>query len=407
MKKNYDIRKIRIVLAFLGLLLVMLFQNCNKGFQMQQEDSGLPLKLGDNSLPPTQLKIKSIDSSLDRTCLITSTGLLNCWGGQSDNPGFEIYFPNTSVAIQPNSLKDIRSVSLAQNHGCLLMETGSIKCWGQGTLGQLGNGASVDSNEPVDVEGIQGAKALVSGYHHSCAITSDDKIKCWGSGIYGELGNGISNTSNTPVVVEGVAGVKAISTSDFNTCVVTAQGTVKCWGANTKIQGNTQDTYNELILPTEVTGLTGIVDISLGYDFACALTQNGAVLCWGGNNAGQLGNNSQADSLVPVEVQNLNNAKQVYTGIGKACARTSENKLKCWGDPSVLDQQLPEGSLTASEMPLDLSQVDHISIRGSFFSCLTSGSQVKCLGKNNNGQLGNGSMNDSLGELVDVIGIKN
>jgi len=38
-----------------------------------------------------------------------------------------------------------------------------------------------------------------------------------------------------------------------------------------------------------VTGLTGIVEITAGYDTTCALRSDGTVLCWGDNATGSIG----------------------------------------------------------------------------------------------------------------------
>jgi alpha-tubulin suppressor-like RCC1 family protein len=55
--------------------------------------------------------------------------------------------------------------------------------------------------------------------------------------------------------------------------------------------------------PGESSGLeSGVVSVSAGDDSACAITGSGAIVCWGENAHGQLGNNSYTRSSVPVPV---------------------------------------------------------------------------------------------------------
>jgi alpha-tubulin suppressor-like RCC1 family protein len=48
--------------------------------------------------------------------------------------------------------------------------------------------------------------------------------------------------------------------------------------------------------------VTGFVKIAAGDDHTCALTNAGAAWCWGQNNFGQVGDNSQINRLTPQPV---------------------------------------------------------------------------------------------------------
>jgi alpha-tubulin suppressor-like RCC1 family protein len=48
--------------------------------------------------------------------------------------------------------------------------------------------------------------------------------------------------------------------------------------------------------------LQGIVELSTGFQHACAVKSDGTLWCWGNNNAGQLGNGSPTSTTLPVQV---------------------------------------------------------------------------------------------------------
>ena len=82
-------------------------------------------------------------------------------------------------------------------------------------------------------------------------------------------------------------------------CLVNSAGKVKCWGNNYEGQlglGLTSDRQT----PTQLSGISGAVQVSAGQNSTCAVLDTGEIMCWGANNSGQLGNGSTARSTSPV-----------------------------------------------------------------------------------------------------------
>ncbi len=49
--------------------------------------------------------------------------------------------------------------------------------------------------------------------------------------------------------------------------------------------------------------LDGAIDVAVGYEYGCAITSDGRILCWGHNNSNQLGIGGFIQLSVPTEVQ--------------------------------------------------------------------------------------------------------
>jgi alpha-tubulin suppressor-like RCC1 family protein len=75
-----------------------------------------------------------------------------------------------------------------------------------------------------------------------------------------------------------------------------------CWGDNWTGQlGNGE--FTDQTAPVQVYGLTnGVVALSGGGAFTCALMEMGGVKCWGDNQFGQLGDATNNASAFPVDV---------------------------------------------------------------------------------------------------------
>ena len=74
--------------------------------------------------------------------------------------------------------------------------------------------------------------------------------------------------------------------------------------------------------------IANVVQFATGREFTCALTDAGAVQCWGGNDRGQLGNGTKGPSIEPVQVIGLESGVTAITaGASRACALRADGTV--------------------------------------------------------------------------------
>lgn len=329
-----------------------------------------------------------------------------------------------------------------------------LKCWGRNNNGQLGYGnTNARGNAAgelgyglpfVDVGTGKYVKKVSTGWMHTCAILNDDSVKCWGRNSNGQLG--LENTTalgdgagemgdSLPSVNLGTGRTaKEIYTFNYRTCAILDNNNTKCWGGpNTYGELGYGDTTQRGDNAGEMGDSLPVIDFGAGRyavklagaeTATCALLDNSTVKCWGRNNRGQLGyedtttrGDNAGEMGASLAAINLNIGANTITNIAAGrehfCARISNGDVKCWGRNN--NGQLGKDSTAnlgdgVGEMSgmtaINLGTTATDIMEMSYTSCaiLTSGA-VKCWGINTKGQAlrGNGTtLGDGGGEMASV-----
>ena len=163
----------------------------------------------------------------------------------------------------------------------------------------------------VTVTGVLAGVTLAqvsAGNTVTCAVGSTGAY-CWGANGSGQLGDGTRKNRHAPVAVKLPAGVKATGVTagcDFS-FAFTTDG-LYAWGLNNDGQLGTGNQKN-LAAPAPVNfiflspGPGRITSIFAGCNHTIALFSKGAVMAWGADADGQLGDGGAAMEDLPVPVK--------------------------------------------------------------------------------------------------------
>ncbi|MDB4957530.1 MAG: repeat-containing protein [Myxococcales bacterium] len=223
-----------------------------------------------------------------------------------------------------------------------------VVCWGLGTMGQIGNGKSIQANPPSAVAGLGSATGLWLGADSSCALVAGH-MQCWGD-LQGAAG--MSAVPRPFVLVPDTVEVRGSTSS---TCVRQASGAVMCWGSNLVGQlGNGGAPDPTKRVPIEIHG----------QDVKLPPIPNGF-------------------SDQPVAVKGLSDATAIVAGKSHVCALRKAGTVACWGSDS--GGQLGDGHHeddAARDHPVDLAElagVTAIAAAGTA-TCAITANKVWCWG---------------------------
>lgn len=348
-----------------------------------------------------------IDCGNAHSCALTSHGRVFCWGddraGQIGEDGVADALPIT-IPVLVASLPPVEAIALGDDYSCALDEGVAVYCWGTNRAGQLGDVSIAESGSPVPnvVPTLVAPTALAVGGAHACAIVAGGAVRCWGIGTSGELGNDASAVQRTPVAATLPAAARTVTLGLTHTCAVLTDDRVLCWGSNdrrelgqtvTPVAGASSD------VPVELMGLPEPIDAIAAMAAHTCVVSDDVVSCWGWNDSGELGGGSAvpSSSAAPIaamlpdgDVGDIGGGGFTFFGGAHTCAIV-DAELRCWGRNFNGELGVGRAGL-AEHAPTLVSLADVSSVAGGpAHTCAIAEGLAYCWGGNDRGRLGNGS----------------
>lgn len=352
-----------------------------------------------NSVIPTAVSTSGVLAGKTVTALsggwghslaLCSDGTVASWGNNASLQMGTDKMTNSPVPIKVEPLgalsgKTVVAISAGGMHSVALCSDGKVATWGEN--GKLGNNSTTNSAVPVwvDTTGALSGRTVVgvsAGRQHSLARCSDGTVVAWGIGSMGNPSStGVASVPEA-VDVSGVLSGKsvvAVAAGGDHSLVLCSDGTLAAWGTGSSGQlGNNSATGNSVPVAVDTSGVLNgktVIAIAAGYAHSLALCSDGAVLAWGNNSHGELGNNSTTSSYVPVTVVSsgvLSGKTVVAVSAGRqhSLAYCSDGTVAAWGYNA--EGELGNYSMTNSLVPVLVSTTGFAS--SEHFAAAMSGS---------------------------------
>jgi hypothetical protein len=128
--------------------------------------------------------------------------------------------------------------------------------------------------------------------------------------------------------VSGISHAVSITSSVERACAIQEDGALLCW----ELDLDAQRARRKLELGARPI-LEGIPvnQVAVGSGHSCAVTVSGKLFCWGLNTWGQLGDGTTESRMVPVETKGIDAVERVSVGASVTCAVHAGGIVSCWG----------------------------------------------------------------------------
>lgn len=267
---------------------------------------------------PTQVQggyiFAAVTAGGDHTCGLTAGGTAYCWGANQHGQLGTGDTASTTTPVPVSGGLTFSRISAGGATTCGVTASGTGYCWGWNRFGMVGDSSQVDRLLPTPVAGGLVFRSIARGSaeYHTCGVTTTGSTYCWGLANYGQLGTAATvgscvdptnpsfsySCSAVPVPVSGGLTFAVVSPVAEATCGVTTSQAAYCWGSGSYgVLGNGINNAppSDSFPPGPVSrGLLFQRLASGGNWFNCALSDAGALYCWGDDTYSQLGDGATA-----------------------------------------------------------------------------------------------------------------
>lgn len=243
-------------------------------------------------------------------------------------------------------------------------------------LGDRRDAGSVGQLDAGPEEPLIFVREIALGSDFACALLTDGFIACWGSDSHGQLGIDPSLSiapdcggricSPRPIRNERLGHVDTMGAGDSFLCARSTLGAASCIGSNRfgELGGSLRPDPDRHFDPVYVFPGDGqALEIAVGRHHACAIGPDRRVRCWGLAEHGQLGRAGTERCEVPPGMH-------AELGVPEAM-----REVACSSAPALVE---------------GLEEVDHV-VAGDFHTCALAAGAVTCWGRDDRGQLGDGT----------------
>lgn len=301
--------------------------------------------------------VRSVAAGYYHSLAIAADKTVRAWGLNSSGQLGNNSTTNSSAPVPVQSLSNATAVGAGNADSVALKSDGTVWAWGYNGDGELGNNSTTNSSVPVQVQGLSGVTQIAVGYGTNLALKSDGTVWAWGLNNVGELGNNSTTNSTVPVQVQGLTNVVSISTSYAHTLALKSDGTVWAWGYNANAQLGDGTTTNRLT-PVQIHGLGQVSQIGAGAYESATLSPSGTLQTWGDNTYGEGGdpNNTSTNILTPSHVPGVSGATQISAGGVNIAAVQDTGALVAFGYNYY--GEIGDGTTTNAKTPEHISSVN-------------------------------------------------